>query len=164
VRHGGEEGGDGVERREAVVKLDREPADGRAVDVAHLCRELAREEEEVAERLKCELRVVRSWAARTKERCETERCFTGRLGSEPWRRLTLYAHDHVVHYRWMRLEEPLCVLVRVERPASAQVEGGKLTVIQQGYDVGGIADEMGQMKDLRIRSLDTYVHDSVDEN
>ena len=65
VRHGGEEGRDGSERREAVAKLDREPTDGGAVDVLHLRREVAREEEEVSERLERELafgwRVGRRW-------------------------------------------------------------------------------------------------------
>ena len=55
VRHGGEEGRDGAERREAVAKLDREPPDGRPVDVLHLRREVAREEEEVPERLERQL-------------------------------------------------------------------------------------------------------------
>ena len=73
VGHGGEEGGYGAERCEAVAKFDRESADGRAVDVAHLRREVAREEEEVAERLERELRVVReSWAARGAQ-CAYER-------------------------------------------------------------------------------------------
>ena len=51
----------------------------------------------------------------------------------------------------MRLEEPLRVLVRVERPAPAQVElqeAGKSTFVQQGRNVGCIADEMWQMKNL----------------
>ena len=55
VRHAGEEGRDGAERRQAVAKLDREPADGRAVDVLHFRREVAREEEEVPERLERQL-------------------------------------------------------------------------------------------------------------
>jgi len=165
VRHGGEEGGDGAERREAVAKLDREPADGRAIDVAHLRREVAREEEEVAERLERELRVVRSWAARGAQRAHEGEVRDGEVFQVGQRALAevdvVRARPRQVHDRRMRLEEPLRVLVRVERPAPAQVEfqeGGKLTVVQQGCDVGGIADEMWQMKDLRIRSLDTYVH------
>ena len=55
--------------------------------------------------------------------------------------------------RRMRLEEPLRILVRVERPAPAQVElqeAGESTFVQQGRDVGCIADEMRQMKNLWV--------------
>ena len=57
VRDGGEKSSDGAEGREAVAELDRQPAHGRAIDVLQVRREVARKEEEVAERLKAELRV-----------------------------------------------------------------------------------------------------------
>jgi hypothetical protein len=45
----------------------------------------------------------------------------------------------------VRLEEALRVLVRVEGPAPAQVEldeGGESAVVEQGRNVGAVADEM----------------------
>lgn len=55
VGDGGEEGGDGAEGVEAVAELDGELADRGAVDVLEVRGEVAREEEEVAERLEAEL-------------------------------------------------------------------------------------------------------------
>ena len=73
------------------------------------------------------------------------------------------ARPHQILDRRMRLEELLGVLVGVKRPAPAQVEfqeGGKVTVVQQGCDIGGVADEMWQMKDLRVQSLG-YVRSTI---
>lgn len=169
VGHGGEEGCDGAEGREAVAKLDREAADGGAVDVAHLHREIAREEEEVAERLERELRVW-AWAARGAQRAHEGEVRDGKVLQVGQHALAkddvVRAGPRQVFDRRVRLEEPLRVLVRVERPTPAQVEfykGGKSTVVQQGGYVGGVADEVWQVKDLWFVGYDRFCEKSVDE-
>jgi hypothetical protein len=155
VSDSGEEGGDGAEGGEAVAKLDGEAADGLAVDVAHLRREVAREEEEVAERLEGELGVVWAGPARGAEGAHEGEVRDGEVFEVGQGALAeddvVGARPRQVLDRRVRLEELLRVLVRVERPAPAQVEfqeGGKSTVVQQGGDFRGVADEMWQMKDL----------------
>lgn len=49
VRHAGEKGCYRAEGGKAVAELDRQSADGRAVDLLQVCREITRKQEEVAQ-------------------------------------------------------------------------------------------------------------------
>ena len=60
VRDSGKKGGDGAEGGKAVAELDRQLADGGAVDVLQVRGEITREEKEIAKRLEAELRDARS--------------------------------------------------------------------------------------------------------
>lgn len=149
VGDGGEKGGDGAEGRERVAKLDREAADGGAVDVAQVRREVRREEEEVAERLEAQFRAWAWAAARDAERAHEGEVRDGEVfqvgeGTVAQRHVVRVGPGERLDAR-VRLEEALRVLVRVEGPAPAQVEldeGGESAVVEQGRNVGAVADEM----------------------